>query len=279
MLPNFLIVGAQKAGTTALHYYLDEHPDIFMSPKKEVHFFDLDENYARGLKWYEKHFRKHHKEHAVGESSPLYMYLEKVPRRIAKTLPEVKLIFVLRDPVTRAYSHYWHAVRRGVEYLTFEESLKVEEERIRKSFYYRREFSYMDRGKYLIQIKRFLKFFSRKQMIFIISEELRRHQERILTQIYRFLDVDPTFHGTRLHKPWHTGTVPRLWALQKLIHSHPLRRIPYIAALVEKVNLKDHYPPMNPKTKEWLASVFQPHNIALARFLNKDLSLWTGWNS
>lgn len=106
MLPNFLIVGAARAGTTSLYYYLKQHPDVFMSPKKEIDFFDVDKNFEKGLDWYERYFEGYTGQKAIGEASPLYMYLEKVPKRIAKVIPDVKLIFILRNPVDRAYSHY-----------------------------------------------------------------------------------------------------------------------------------------------------------------------------
>ena len=96
-LPNFIICGTQKGGTSALYYFLKEHPEIYLSPKKEVHYFDL--NYQKGLKWYEKHFKgASSKYKAIGEASPLYMYLEEVPERIHKTLPDAKLIFITESP-------------------------------------------------------------------------------------------------------------------------------------------------------------------------------------
>ena len=126
VLPTFIICGTQRGGTTTLYHYLKEHPQICMSEKKEVHYFDL--NYHKSLQWYESHFKdcQNKKVKTIGEASPFYMYLREVPERIDETLPDVKLIFILRNPVDRAYSHYWHEVKLGVEYLPFEEAIKRE---------------------------------------------------------------------------------------------------------------------------------------------------------
>jgi len=135
MLPNFLIVGAQKAGTSSMVIYLSEHPDVSV-PLNEIHFFDIDERYKKGLKWYEKHFKKWNGQKAIGEKTPIYMYLEKVPARIAKDLPNIKLIFMLRNPTDRAWSNYWMRVRKGREFLSFREVLD------KQTFYFSVFFQY-----------------------------------------------------------------------------------------------------------------------------------------
>lgn len=175
VLPTFIVCGAQKAGTSTLFQYLKNHLEICMSKHKEVHYFDL--NYHNDIKWYEKEFIEcqNKKVKAIGEASPFYMYLEEVPERINKILPNVKLIFILRNPVNRAYSHYWHEVRLGYESLSFEEAIRIEEERLSgANVFNKQNYSYTDRGKYVIQIKRFSKFFSQKQMLILINEELKK---------------------------------------------------------------------------------------------------------
>ncbi|HUE84637.1 MAG TPA: sulfotransferase [Vicinamibacterales bacterium] len=128
-LPTFLIGGAQKSGTTTLHHYLSAHPDIFIPRRpQELHFFDFDPNYVRGVHWYASHFTSATPAHrAIGQTSPLYLYAPDAPERIAALLPDVKLIFIRRNPVDRAFSHYWHAIKKGRKTLDFETALAMED--------------------------------------------------------------------------------------------------------------------------------------------------------
>lgn len=176
VLPNFIIPGAQKSGTTALRIYLAQHPEIFMA-NKEIHFFDNDENYKKGIEGYEKFFDGWKGEKAIGEKTPNYLYYEKAPERIYKLLPDVKLIFVLRNPVDRAYSHYRHNVRIGQETLSFEKAIEKEEERI-KNPRLKKIYSYKDRGKYIIQIKRYAEYFPKSQMLFLLAEDLKDDRKK-----------------------------------------------------------------------------------------------------
>jgi hypothetical protein len=151
-LPDFLICGAQKAGTTALTFYLRNHPGIFIPWKKELHFFDADFNFNKGLDFYTRQFAGASQAQVTGEGTPIYMYLNKIPGRIAPALPGIKLIFILRNPVDRAWSHYWDSVKRGKEEMSFEHAINLEEDRIIKDEVSKRFFSYLDRGKYIDQI-------------------------------------------------------------------------------------------------------------------------------
>ena len=119
--PNFLIIGAQRCGTTSLYNYLIQHPQIVPSSKKEVHFFDL--NFHLGQSWYEKHFPEVSDNILTGEASPYYIFHPLCPKRIFDYDPSVKLIVILRNPIDRAYSHYRHIVRLGHEPLKFEDAL------------------------------------------------------------------------------------------------------------------------------------------------------------
>ena len=190
-LPSFFIAGAQKCGTTSLHRYLAQHRDVYLPAKpQETHFFDIEENYQKGVSWYLDCFRGHQGKRVIGETSPLYMYLEYVPGRIHQLLPHAKLIFLLRNPVDRAYSHYWHERKKGRETLSFDDALASEPERIARDFLHRRRYSYLSRGRYLVQIERYLQYFKYSQMLFLIFEDLRRSPEASLEQCCRFLDVD-----------------------------------------------------------------------------------------
>lgn len=269
-LPNFLICGTQKGGTTALYHYLREHPEIFMPKVKEVHFFDL--NWQRGLKWYEGYFEGVKNAKAIGEASPFYMYLEEVPKRIYEVLPDVKLIFILREPVSRAYSHYWHEVRLGYESLTFEEAIKMEEERLStKDIFYRQQYSYKDRGKYVTQLRRYRKYFSDEQMLILLKEELKKDPQKVMKEVFEFLGVNLEFKSPNWYTPHYIGESPRIWRLQQLKSkiSSPL-----LKKLIDWINLKPGYPPINPQTKKSLNEYFKPYNNELERFLGKELTDW-----
>src|SRR5918994_33933 len=181
-MPNFFIVGAQKAGTTSLYHYLNQHPDVFMSPRKEPFFFDRELN-AHGevvkqefggpgdqqapkyvnIREYEALFAGAKGEKAIGEASPLYIYAPGTAERIKRYVPEAKLIALLRNPADRAYSAFLHAVRIGREPLSdFAQALREEDDRIWYNWHY--QFHYRNRGLYYAQLKRYFEVFGREKV-------------------------------------------------------------------------------------------------------------------
>ena len=113
VLPNFVIIGAQKSGTTSLSYYLQEHPEIYVYPK-EIHFFDdRDGTYEHGLEFYSGFFAESQGAKAIGECTPCYIYAEQPPERMYEAIPNAKLILIARNPVDRAYSNYWKNIKNG----------------------------------------------------------------------------------------------------------------------------------------------------------------------
>jgi len=207
-LPDFIIIGAQKSGTSSLHAYLSQHPEIISATKKEVHFFDGGiipdgDNYRKGERWYRAHFPKTNRKNEnqrVFEASPLYIFNPLVPQRLANLLPKAKLIAVLRNPTERAISHYFHVKRRGYEPLPIMEALLAEEERLKpvldQEDYKNRIFiqhSYISRGRYSEQISRYIDFFSPDQMLFISSDELFSETRSALRKVFDFVGVDPDY--------------------------------------------------------------------------------------
>ncbi len=192
-LPSFVGVGAQKAGTSTLHNILKQHPDICLPKEKETHFFlNGEDKFSRGIQWYEKTFFNHCKKgKLVGEITPTYMYMDYVPQRIYEELgKDVKLIFMLRDPANRAYSHYLMNRRNQVEELSFEDALAQEEERTKKDEFSKWIGSYASRGNYSEQIERFLEFFPKENMFFIIFEtDFIKNKEETLNNLCDFLGV------------------------------------------------------------------------------------------
>ncbi|MBZ0180746.1 MAG: sulfotransferase domain-containing protein [Melioribacteraceae bacterium] len=273
--PTFLIVGAQKAGTTSMDFYLREHPDIFLYPKKEIHFFDNDERYALGRNWYEKQFIKRKNEKAIGECSPLYMYLKNVPKRIFDMFPEIKLIFMLRNPVNRALSHYKMEVRAGRETKNFADALNFEEERILKGLYEKKYFSYKTRGLYLEQIERYLKFFDREQMHFVILEEMKNNPEKVMKRIFNFLDVDPGIKLTRIYKsPRYVGKMPLSLKENYIFKNSPLGKIKFFRRAHDFLLTKYSTDVMNSETEFLLYDYFKVPNENLFNFLGIENKFW-----
>jgi Sulfotransferase domain len=200
-LPGFLILGAQKAGTTSLHEYLCEHPLVSSSTVKEVHYFDLA--YARGPGWYRAHFHVPRQvDEIAGEASPYYLFHPLVAERVARDLPAAKLIVLLRNPIERAYSHHNHERALGFETLGFEQAIAREPERLRGeeerilsepgySSFAHQHHSYIARGRYAEQLERWFARIGRERILVLAAEELfERPAEAVLTA-QRFLGLEP----------------------------------------------------------------------------------------
>ena len=218
-LPDFVIIGAQKTGTSSLFRYLRQHPQLRVSFRKEVHFFDggLDpdaDDFRKGQAWYRSHFPWKGSVadgQKVFEASPLYVFNPLAAKRIAELLPDAKLILVLRDPVERAISHYFHEVRKGREPLPLMEALQKEEERLAPALasedYKSYEFihySYKSRGLYGEQLARYLEHFSMERILILSSEDMFADPQSTLRQVFEFVGVDPEFWVGNL-RPSNTG--------------------------------------------------------------------------
>jgi hypothetical protein len=197
-LPDFLILGAQKAGTTALYSYLRRHPEITGPAFKEVSFFDR--HYARGERWYRAHFPIR-RSGIVGEASPSYLFHPLAPERIAGMLPDVRLIAILRNPVDRAFSHYQHEVAFGRERLSFENALVHENERMDGELermladpayfsYAWWNYTYLARGRYAEQLERWFAAFPRERLLVLFSDELADDTAGTYRRVLGFLGVD-----------------------------------------------------------------------------------------
>jgi hypothetical protein len=187
-LPDFLGLGTQKGGTTSLHQGLCSHEQIYLPKCKEVHYFDL--NYERTSDWYGNHFQKASTEQLCGEITPYYLYHPKAPRRINKLLPKAKLIILLRDPVERTISHYFHARKRGFEHLCPKKAIDAEKSRLKDgNAYSMQKHSYVSRSKYLEQLIRYEELFPRRQLLIAKSETLFTNPKAMWEEITDFLEI------------------------------------------------------------------------------------------
>jgi len=204
-LPNFIILGAAKSGTTALYHYLKQHPDIYMSPLKETEFFafegeklsfrgpgDMPRNTITELGAYKEQFASVSKEIAVGEASPVYLFSSKAPHRIFHYLPEAKLITILRNPVERAYSQFLMFIRDGREpLLDFAEALAQEKERAQNHWAW--GWQYKKLGFYYEQLNRYYQIFDANQIKVYLYEDLKSNPRSLFTDIFDFIGVDKSF--------------------------------------------------------------------------------------
>jgi hypothetical protein len=197
-LPDFLILGAQKAGTTALYAYLRWHPDITGPSFKEVSFFDR--HYAQGERWYRAHLPLRRRA-LVGEASPSYLFHPQAPERVARMLPESRLIALLRNPVERAFSHYQHEVALGREPLSFEEAIDREDERMRGELDHMLRdpsylshawwnYTYVARGRYAEQLERWFGAFPRDQLLVLLTDELAADTPGTYRRVLDFLGAE-----------------------------------------------------------------------------------------
>jgi hypothetical protein len=194
VLPDFLVIGAMKAGTTSLYHYLRVHPQIFMPAVKELDFFAHEPTPARGIHWYQRHFAQAGVDAlAIGEASTMYTKHPRfpgTPERIAATIPDVKLIYVVRDPIERIRSHYQHQVALGAERAPLAEAVFGDP-------------IYLNVSRYAMQIERYLECFDRGQLLVITSESLRDERARIVRSVYEFLGVDPDFTPPNLDREFY----------------------------------------------------------------------------
>jgi len=188
-LPDFVIIGAQKSGTSSMYYYLSQHPDVSLSFEKEIHYYNYYIDHGKSLGWYKSFFPLKSSPKITGEASPNYLYAKLAAQKLKLDVPEVKLIVLLRNPIDRAYSEYNMHVRQSgkAHFPTFEEAIANED--------YTMEVSrvYLSRGIYTYFIKQWLEYFDRDRFLFVKSEDLFQKPRETLATVYEFLCLDQVY--------------------------------------------------------------------------------------
>jgi len=301
-LPDFIIGGAMKSGTTTLHYALaqhrsifiprqeifffsiddiEQHPNFFIPSKDGWTFFDYDRERERYVDWYAEFFRDAQATQIVGEDSTTYLASPNAARRIAELLPDVKLLFLLRDPVRRAYSHYWHLVRVGDAVQNFEETIA------------RSPGTLLQRGFYKRQVERFLEVFPRDRIMFLVFEDFVPNMQARIDRVCAFLGVAGSVDVSALDTHRNPGLVPRNLGMQlaynRLLQRRHERRflehlplapterrpgLPRIVGIAaEKALLVDRDPPpMKDTTRSFLEKLFARENRGLSKLVGEDLN-------
>lgn len=268
-LPDWLVIGGQRCGTTALDGYLRFHPGIGSARIDEVHYFTY--NFHRGTSWYRGYFptdahrawvrHRYGLPTIAGETTPYYLFHPRAPQRVRDVLPEVKMLIILRDPVERAYSHYHHEVMLGFETLSFDEAIAAESDRLRGEEerilsdprYYsfaHQHYSYVARGMYIDQLERWSALFPKERFLTVRTEDLVERPREVMSGIFTFLGLPPDHLPKTVVASGgdRAGTTPdpRGWA-------------------------GSSRPPMNPETREMLRARFADANQRLGAFLGRDM--------
>ncbi|MEL7407634.1 MAG: sulfotransferase [Cyanobacteria bacterium J06558_2] len=299
-MPNFLLIGAQKAGTTALNYYLKEHPQIYMSPVKEPGFFDFEGNKPNftgpgdqelydhvptNVESYCKLFQGVTDEVAVGEATTWYLYSPRAPERIKYYIPHAKLIVILRNPVDRAYSAFMHAVRDEREPITdFSQALR--EEKVRTSQNWEYLWHYKQMGFYYGQLKRYFDLFESSQIKIYLYEDLKDHPVALMQDVCQFLNVNKSLISGSPPRRNVSG-LPRIKLLDYFLKKQNLKwlKAPLKLVIPPKVresiiiNLKNNNrtkPQMLSDVEVELAKMYHEDVLRLQELIDRDLSSWLG---
>ncbi len=287
MLPNFLIVGAPKAGTTSLYHYLSEHPEVFMSEPKEVNFFSAEEIEKQGLYYkdfkassleeYKKLFKKVKDEKAIGEGSVSYLFYPQTPIKIKREIPDVKIIILLRNPVERAYSHYLMDFRMGLVTLSFEDIIYKNANHKNLHLYYQQ---YIELGFYYDQVKRYLNIFGREKVKVYLQEDLRKIPDTVICDLYDFLGINKTFRPdtNQVHNSF---SMPKNKLIHKLYAFNSLRILLkdiFPSFVKEKIKTvffeRKNKPKLKEESKKYLQELYHKDIEKLETLIEKNLSSW-----
>jgi hypothetical protein len=292
-LPNFIGIGAPKAGTTWLAACLGEHPDAFMAPIKETEFWKLTDAEHR-LDEYARHFRGAEGKRAVGEFSVRYLSLPGVPQRLHRVLPKAKLLVSLRNPVEQVYSNYWHLQRQNFNLPDSSKAPRSLEEAIAKH----REFL-LGPARYAAHLSRWLSVFPRDQLLVLLYDDIQRTPADVLRSTFLFLELEPTFQPPSLYERGSAvrqGTSPRsevaaLWhrrvysgllngaytPLKRVLGTRRaahLKELMRVRPVMERIFMRKGYPPMSDETRSLLAKEFAPEREELSRLTGISLDSW-----
>jgi hypothetical protein len=293
-LPEFIVIGAAKAGTTALHHYLDLHPQIHMCPLKEPHFFSTDLIYQRGLEWYKGLYADAQPGQICGEASTSYSFWANTAitaKRIYDALPGVKLIYIVREPIARAEAECLQVLKYS-QFVLKDNSLPRSVDALLDYLQAENNSLAMQpirTGEYITQIEHYLQWFGRDQLLVLFHSDLRDRPQQVLSTVFKFLEVEDIQLDLKLLQN-HNITADFVRGLKSEALRNSLQRFPgyelakalvppVIKRRIQSFALKQMQndqiiTPLSNQTRRSLSEHFQPFNESLANFLNCDLSHW-----
>lgn len=286
---DFIGIGAGKSGTTWLSSCLALHPQICLSEPKEINYFNyadihrfhqkksnVNKNNTKPFSWYQKHFKHCRKDAIKGEFSVSYMIDEKAPLFIKQRFPNIKLLACLRNPIDRAYSHYWAAKSyRKIEKKSFEAVIKDDSVYIQHGFY----------QKYL---NRYLKYFNKDQILIILLDDILSKPEEVAAEVYNFLNVSNNVNISLRNTTKNTAMESRFSLMEPIMRHfsnflinagqarllHAIRKLGAKKLFIQLSSRRLEYPEMKSETRKYLGNIFKKSNRELGEFLQRDLSYW-----
>jgi hypothetical protein len=271
-LPNVIVIGAMKCGTSSMHKYLDAHPDIAMSRDKELNFFSHNDRWELGPDWYRRHFSA--STMIRGESSPSYTNfprLPNVPDRMKSLIPEAKLIYLVRDPIERVVSHYVHSREAGREKRPIDDALHQLEGN-----------KYIEPSLYHAQLERYLRLFSPSQILVISMEEMRDYRDETLGRVFRFLGVDDCFRSARHESAYHVsrqrGPLRRAVERNRFarkIHPYVPSSVVSLVAAHDSASRASERPKLPRAVRESLRSYLHEDINRLREELGQEFATWS----
>jgi hypothetical protein len=308
-LPNFMVVGAAKAGTTSIYQYLSQHPEVYLSPIKETNYFAKDipldkirKDYYKGgeldveayvdtdlseqihiafvSQWehYIKLYKNVRGEKAIGEISNSYLYSQVAAREIHAVDPGMKIIMILRDPIKRAFSHYKMTLRVGLVKDSFYEEVQRDYAAREKGF--RVSHLYVEMGQYAAQVKRYLDTFPREQVRIYLFDDLKADAASVIDDMLRFLGVDPSQQVDTSFQA-NQASVPKNVQLVHFLRKTGIRKLAkkisprFVGEAAKKVIYKDKDDlELTQRDRDFLRPLFEQDIQELERILERDLSHW-----
>lgn len=278
-IPNFFLVGSQKSATTWMYRCLVEHPQIYLPAEDEIHYFDI--HYYRGVSWYQQFYNGYKGEKVAGDTTSSYIRDPQVPKRIADYNSDAKLIFSLRNPIDRAFSHYWHEKKKGK--IAFDLSEIFENYDLFQNL--------IVPGFYHYHLENFYAHFPQNQILVMIYEDLEKDPRQFLEEIFTFLKVKidflPNVLHDRINKAWYmpstfekakyyfylilTRTVMKL--LPRSIRERLQQKYSFD---LDSNGIKSEYDRgMNDALRAEMRNIFKSENEKLGELINRDLSFWS----
>jgi len=269
ILPNFILAGVEKSGTTWLYHCLLDHPDIYLPPyRSEVHFFDR--NYRKGLDFYKKFYRSYKGQKAIGDMTPSYMYKEKIAELISFHMPNAKIMFSLRNPVDRCYSDYLHLYRNTKLDLSFNEMIR-NKAFLNKSFYY-------------AKVKKYFDCFPKEKILVILFENLTKKPALELKKIYQFLEVDDNFVPSSISKEFNVFVEPKnlsvyryIMKILKFFRFRHDTKYDFFVEVIKKLKIKEilskkvNKPKLAIENRRYLFNLFHDDIKNLSDLINLNL--------